>query len=819
MWETLERWFAGSFMPHGHCYLWSPSMVWLQVLSNLFIGIAYVSISASLTTIVRRIRDIPFSWMYLAFGVFIITCGLTHFLDVVTIWSPVYWLDGGVRAITAAASVGTALLLFPLVPKAVSLAHAAQGAHERGVALESTYKELATAHQKARELDRLKTELFANVSHELRTPLALVLGPATRLRGAANLTAEQRADVEVIGRNARTLLRHVDDLLEVARLEAEKTTVEYARADLARVARFVAGHFGSLAEERETKLTLQLPDALDAEVDPDKLERVLLNLLSNAFKYTPSGGTVRLSLERVGDDARIEVADSGPGIPEDMRERVFERFARLEGTTHIAGTGLGLAIARDLVALHEGTLTVGEAPEGGALFTVSIPRRAPDGARVRRDAGVQRVEAAAQAVEELRGASASGTLPPPPDDGRPLVLVVEDNPEMNAFVAGALTTESRVVQAFDGEEGAARARALRPDLVVSDVTMPRKGGEELVAELRADPSLEGTPVLLLTARTDEDLRARMLRRGAQDYLTKPFAVEELRARAGNLVAMKRARDVLQDALATRTEDVAALAAELAGQKRELETAMESIRVAREQAEHASRSKSSFLGLVSHELRTPLTSLQLLVDRLAEAEPALAPRHAQTVQRMSAATARLTELVDSLLQTARIRSGALSAEIERVDLGELVARAVEELRPQAQRKDLHLAALRETDATVRTDPKLLRLVVVNLVANAVKFTERGSVVASVAAAPKGGAVVRVRDTGPGIAPQEQARIFEPFHQSEPTRHKHVPGVGLDLSLVRGIVESLGGHVRVESEVGEGSTFEILLPASAPSAPST
>jgi hypothetical protein len=150
--RALIDWFVSAeFMPHGHCYLWKPGLVWLQVLSNLLIGLAYLSISSTLVYLVRSIRDIPFQRMYLAFGLFIITCGMTHFMDIVVIWHPAYWFDGSVRVVTAVASVATAIIFFPLIPKAVALAHTAKIAHERGLQLQAVNVELATLYQKTRE--------------------------------------------------------------------------------------------------------------------------------------------------------------------------------------------------------------------------------------------------------------------------------------------------------------------------------------------------------------------------------------------------------------------------------------------------------------------------------------------------------------------------------------------------------------------------------------------------------------------------------------------------------------------------------------------
>jgi PAS domain S-box-containing protein len=412
--------------------------------------------------------------------------------------------------------------------------------------LRQANEEVTRLYEKTRELDELKTRFFATVSHELRTPLALILGPTERLLSAPATPAAARSDLEVVARNARLLLRHVDDLLEVARLEARRMKPSYARTDLARLVRFVAGHFEVLAREKRMRFTVETPESAPAEADPDHLRHVLLNLLANAFKFTPAGGRVRVALRATVDAVVVEVADSGPGVPEAHREAVFERFRQLEGgaARRFGGTGLGLAIARDLVTLQGGTIAVSDAPEGGALFVVELPRRAPPGTEVRSET----VEAAG--AEEARGVVASLLAPPvPPAPAGPdradaaLVLVVEDNPEMNRFVAECLAGEHRVATAFDGREGLEKALALRPDLVLSDVMMPVMGGDELVRAIRAHHELDPVPIVLLTAKADDDLRVRLLREGAQDYVTKPFTVEELRARVAGQIARKRALDV------------------------------------------------------------------------------------------------------------------------------------------------------------------------------------------------------------------------------------------------------------------------------------
>lgn len=405
--------------------------------------------------------------------------------------------------------------------------------------------EVSRLYDKTLELDRLKSQFFAAVSHELRTPLALIIGPAQRLLEDATTDAAARRQLGVIERNARTLLRHVNDLLDMSKLEAGQMHVDYVRADVARLLRLACSHFDVLAAEQNIGFTVDAPAALPAEVDADKLGRVLMNLLANAFKFTPAGGRVAASVRE--HDARVvfAVADSGLGVPEALRSAVFERFRQLQQSrpSRFGGTGLGLAIAKDFVALHGGSIEVRDAPGGGALFVVDLPRAAPGGAQVRADdlgASIQ-AESAATVVADLRsaavGAAAAGdafaagdAAPADAVAGQGLVLVVEDNPEMNRFVCDCLADAHRVVAAFDGAQVLQQALRVHPDVIVTDIMMSPMAGDEFVRAVRSHAALDATPIVVLSAKADDELRVRLLREGAQDYLTKPFSVAELRAR-------------------------------------------------------------------------------------------------------------------------------------------------------------------------------------------------------------------------------------------------------------------------------------------------
>lgn len=567
-WPSLIGGLAGEdFLPHVFCYLQKPGLIGLHLVSDLLIGCAYFAISFTLAYMVRRARrDIPFSWMILAFGAFIVACGCTHFMEVVTLWKPIYWLSGNVKAITAIASVTTAVLLPPVVPKVLGMIAAARLSDQR-------QQELELAHSKLKELDVLKTQFFANVSHELRTPLALILGPAERLLDTS-VTEEQRRQVETIQGNARLLLKHVNDLLDVARLQAGRMVMRYSEFDFSRLVRRASGYFEIAASNRKIRYELQMPESAAVQADQERIEHVLLNLLANAFKFTPDGGAIRVRLEDLGETYRLAVSDSGIGVRPEHRKIIFEPFRQADGgfTRRFGGTGLGLAIVRDFVELHGGTVAVDDADEGGARFTVEIPARqtASENQEIAtEETEVSSVLAGPLQLESVMRPALAPEQPSGLDmdveqglSGAPLVLVVEDNAEMNAFIAETLASDFRVARAFDGRQGLERAVALRPDLIVTDIMMPELSGDQLVREVRSRPELEGVAVLILSARADDRLRSEMLRSGAQDYLVKPFSSEELVARARNLASIASVRTMLQEALATRNRNIASLTLEL-----------------------------------------------------------------------------------------------------------------------------------------------------------------------------------------------------------------------------------------------------------------
>jgi signal transduction histidine kinase len=692
--------------------------------------------------------------------------------------------------------------------------------------LEAANQELARLYEKTKELDQMKTRFFSNVSHELRTPLALILGPTEKLLASSNLDVTERHDLEVIARNARTLLRHVNDLLDISKLEAGQMELRCADVDLAQLVRLTAAHFETLAQERRIAFAVETPPAAPAHADPEKLQRVVLNLLSNAFKFTPEGGRVRCVLDATGEHVAVAIEDSGRGVPSALREAIFERFRQADDglTRRFGGTGLGLAIAKEFVELHGGTITVGDAPGGGARFRVMLPPAAPLAPpasqvavepSVAQDVARQAEDVARQAVEDLCP-RAESVVAGTGETGSALVLVVEDNPDMSRFIVETLATTYRTATAHDGREGLETALALRPDLIISDLMMPGMSGEQLVHAVRAHPNLDGVPIVVLTAKTADELRVHLLGAGAQDYLVKPFAAAELRARVSNLITAKRARDVLQQDLRSHVQDLENLAHQVTARKNE--------------AEAANRAKDQFLSHAAHELKTPLTALlgnlELAERRVQNvvADPGSDTAAVATtltaiqglLQRADRQIDRLTRLINDLLDDARIQGHRLEMRLEPCDLAALVHEAVEEHRQAAATRTIRLDLSRGEAVPVIADADRIRQVIINYLTNAFTYSRPDQPIDVGLQADGGMARVWVRDAGPGVPAANQDRIWERAYQVaglKPQSGSHV-GLGLGLYISRSIVERHQGQVGVESTPGHGATFWFTLPLAGP-----
>lgn len=427
--------------------------------------------------------------------------------------------------------------------------------HEQQLQAQNTL--LGEQQKRLLELDEAKTRFFANISHELRTPLTLIIGPLEDLRtgilGALPTNVVEEIDLAL--HSARRMLRLVNQILDLSKLEAGQLKLHAQRADIVPLLNSLVLAFSPLSERKQITFQVELPaEPVLLYFDPDLLEKVFTNLLSNAFKFTPGQGTIRLHAARDrGGDAddgytetvTVAVKDSGPGIPANELPRVFERFHQVEERRQWSqsGTGIGLSLAKELVELHGGWIEV-ESMEGfGTTFTVTlrsgkahlspgqVAEEMPGKGRKRELVGMTWTDAERACEEPAQ--------PLPEEEDVTTVLVVDDNAEIRAYVRRHLEPSYRVVEAADGVEGLEAARQTLPDLILCDIMMPRMDGYALCRALKADPELGFLPVILLTARAAPEDKLEGLKEGADDYLTKPFSVEELAARVGNLIALRQ----------------------------------------------------------------------------------------------------------------------------------------------------------------------------------------------------------------------------------------------------------------------------------------
>lgn len=411
--------------------------------------------------------------------------------------------------------------------------------------------------QHLHDLDRMKSTFLANISHEFRTPLTLIRAPLNRLLedpagGDKNLFAK-------MFRNARRLSELIEQLLDLSRLEAGRLPVTWQRSDYLGYFRALVSAFDWLVEERGITLITRIPEGTsEAWYDPDLLEKVVGNLLSNACKFTPEGGEVTIEvmtapettevrvprsigpkdavLHKEARELTVAVTNTGSYIPPEQRQRIFDRFHQFTST---GGSGLGLALVKELVEWMGGQITVDSGPEKWTRFTVHLPIfLAPPADELTADeeSSVLDVEPVGReaAIDEGSGAETQ-----PEAEEPPLVLVVEDHPDLRTYLRDELQPEFVVTEATDGITGFDKAVMEIPDLVLSDVMMPKMDGFELCERLKNDDRTSHVPVILLTARTERESRHRGLLGGADDYLAKPFDIEDLRIRVRNLIVQRR----------------------------------------------------------------------------------------------------------------------------------------------------------------------------------------------------------------------------------------------------------------------------------------
>ncbi len=393
-----------------------------------------------------------------------------------------------------------------------------------------------------KELDETKSRLYTNITHEFRTPLTVILGMADQLEHGSGTGLKD--GLNLIRRNGRSLLAFVNQMLDLAKLQSNQMNLEFIQGDVVAFLKYITESFHSMAAAKNLRVTVHSePGSIMMDFDRNKLTQILSNLLSNAIKFTPPGGEISLQIgleKQKGAASRLifSVSDTGIGIPENQQSQIFDRFfqAASSGIRKEAGTGIGLALTKELVKLLEGDIQVESSPERGSIFTVRLP--------VKREAPLEEVLPDTEAISQIQ--ASAETMPMPELETAvgdslelPLLLIIEDNPDVQRFLLSFLRLHYRLLTAENGRTGIEKAVEQVPDIIISDVMMPEKDGFELCDTLKKDTRTSHIPIILLTARATVEDRIAGLERGADAYMAKPFHQAELLTRLQNLLDTRR----------------------------------------------------------------------------------------------------------------------------------------------------------------------------------------------------------------------------------------------------------------------------------------
>jgi signal transduction histidine kinase len=685
---------------------------------------------------------------------------------------------------------------------------------ERTQELEESKAQLEDSYEKLQALDKMKMRFFNNVSHELRTPLALTLSPVeAMLQGEMGpLQEKQKTYLANVHTNALRLLKLINNLLDLAKLEEGKMNLEYGKYNLPEFVRGVVNSFEATGERQGIALQAYgSRDIPEVCFDRDKVEKVLINLIGNALKFTPEGGSVSVHWVLEPESVRISVEDTGPGIPEDAKDELFDRFVQADDSAsrRHGGTGIGLSLVKEITELHGGTVEAGNRPEGGATFSFTIPlveqeitetvepASKGDGwtsSMFRQADYVEEVERGERLPDEVDGEEEA-----PSETSRSTVLVVEDNKDMRRFIADCVSQAFRVRTAIDGEDGWQEVQKLLPDVVVSDIMMPKRNGYELCASIKSDPNLQHIPVLLLSSKSEVAMKVEGFEQGADDYLTKPFNPKELVARVKNLIRMRKLEREVQE------------------RNRQLEDALLELKEAQSQLIHSEKMAS--VGLLSaglvHEVNNPLnaaiSSIRTLgtsLERLQTGESTpreLSRKLARASQRALNGLKRCEEIITGLRQFSRKDVEGKKQEDVHQGLDSTL-----KLLPEDTEKKVEIHRDYRFQGTVHCNLGQLNQVFLNLLTNGLQAID-GQGEIWVRTDQEGDEIlITVEDTGHGIPPEVLPRIFEPFY----TTKEVGKGTGLGLSISHKVIEDHGGRIEVQSSPGKGSRFTICLPIKDP-----
>lgn len=702
--------------------------------------------------------------------------------------------------------------------------------------LEENRAQLEESNRKLIEMDEVKSRFFANISHELRTPLTLLLAP---LEAMIRKPDEPYSDtvrewLRTMQANGMRLLKLINDLLDLVKLESGNVQLKAEPAEMGELVKGIGDSVRKVAEDKQVGLEIRVaPNVGTALVDRDKLEKVLLNLVFNAIKFTPSGGRVEIAVARDSetvDDLIIRVSDTGMGISEENLANLFQPFWQADTSSRrkYQGTGIGLAIVKELTEAQGGRVEVESELGKGTTMIVRLPARRVEADEARTedapeanaahliltDAGeksedpewLESLYRRAELFPSLT--SLKETVRPPEATGisqYPKIVVADDEPDMLRFLKSQLKDHFQVFEAVDGQQAIEKAAQYFPDIILLDMMMPEKDGMQVCRELRQRFTTQGIPIVMLTARADEETKLAALEAGANDFLTKPFSATELHVRLKNLV------------------DSYAFQRELAKEKKNLEAAMEELQDAMEmlkntESQLVQSEKLASLGRMSagiiHEINNPLNYAKTGLYTLKRTAAKLPEEEREDYDEVLGDIQEGVDRVIQIVSDLRTFTHPDNDELKPVDVPNLLMVSLRFLSSEWKDGWVTIEQDIPKGQVILCNSNKLTQVIVNLLQNALDacaekdYADGDKPKIEIRGEMKDGlSILRFRDNGPGISDADRIKIFDPFFTTKDVGK----GMGLGLSICYRIVEELDGRIEVNSEPGSYCEISLEFPA--------
>ncbi len=680
--------------------------------------------------------------------------------------------------------------------------------------LDKNKRELEETNRKLVELDQLKSRFFANISHEMRTPLTLLLGPLETLmqRFERSIDEDSRDLLGTMHANGMRLLKLINDLLDLIRMEAGRMDI---KNDPLAVADFIKGLASAVRQVAQNKQI-----AFDASVDPqltailtdrDKLEKILLNLMFNALKFTQEGGKVWVRAEKEGDNFALVVGDTGIGIAERNLPFIFDRFWQADNSSRRkhAGVGIGLALVKELTEMMRGSVEVKSIEGKGTTFTVKLPFHEAPMPQKTQSPGSLLPDNDSESGEWLAGlyrraelfptATLARTKAAPGDRGgtRAMVLLADDEPDMRRYLKSELDADYNVLEAVDGVDALEKATEQLPDIILLDMMMPQMDGLDVCRELRKRQATLNIPIILLTARADEETKFDALEMGANDFLAKPFSSTELQARIRNLIESHHYQRKL-------TKQNVALTSAIEQIK---ETEMQLVQS--EKLASLGRMSAGIIHEINNPLNYTLTGLFALRNKGKLLPPEDRLEYNDILNDVEEGIKRVRNIVSDLRTFTHPGGGGG----EMVEVDDAVDASLRFLAGEWKGK-VHIEKNLPAHLAVWGNRNKLVHVLVNLLQNSMdalsdktfEGSEQRTIWIDGHAKGDRNSIV-IRDNGPGIEPQVLDKIFDPFFTTKDVGK----GMGLGLSICYRILQGFGGTISVRSERGKNCEFTIELPA--------